>query len=157
MSAQPVLGATHHIDNFHAGGTVRSRPADGGDRHRLSAVHVPAGWPDEVRPPEVPDWELSAVGFLLDCCPSEYRGHPVLRRHPVVLARLAAEVVESQAQAARSSLVAVRAQLDEFVVPAVLDETIEVLQSEGVRLGQLRRSVMLVEEALRGRVFIKTL
>ena len=56
-----------------------------------SPLYVPPGWPSRVRPPGAPDWEVTAVEFLLDCCPSDYRGYPVLRRHPAVLARFASD------------------------------------------------------------------
>ena len=51
---------------------------------------APAGWPERVRPPGSPEWELSAVAFLFDCCPADFRGYAVLQRHPLVLARFAA-------------------------------------------------------------------
>src|SRR3954462_10783400 len=60
------------------------------------ANHVaPPGWPHEVRPPDAPDWERTAVNWLLDLCPPEYRGYPALRRHVVVLARFAVLHVEA--------------------------------------------------------------
>ena len=51
---------------------------------------VPPGWPEEVRPPGAPDWERTAVAWLFDLCPPDYRAHEVLRRYPVLLARFAA-------------------------------------------------------------------
>ena len=51
---------------------------------------VPPGWPPGVLPPQAPEWERSAVAWLFDLCPPDYRAHEVLRRHPVVLAREAA-------------------------------------------------------------------
>ena len=62
---------------------------------------TPPGWPPEVLPPQAPDWERSAVGWLFDLCPADYRAHEVLRHHPVVLARFAAGHVESAVDAAR--------------------------------------------------------
>ena len=50
---------------------------------------LPPGWPPAVRPPGSPDWERTAVEWLLDLCPADYRGYPVLRRHPLALAALA--------------------------------------------------------------------
>ena len=52
-------------------------------------VYVPPGWPAEVRPPSSPDWETSAVAWLLDAVPPDYRAYEVLRRHPLALARMA--------------------------------------------------------------------
>ncbi|MFZ0531016.1 MAG: hypothetical protein WAL91_10840, partial [Propionicimonas sp.] len=73
-----------------------ANPAEPNRRSSAGPAYAPPGWPDRVRPPEAPDWERTAVAFLFDCCPADYRGYPVLRRHPVVLARFAAQFVESQ-------------------------------------------------------------
>ena len=62
----------------------------------VSTGYVPPGWPERVRPPGAPDWELTATEFLLDCCPADYRRYRLLRRHPVVLARFAAVFVGAQ-------------------------------------------------------------
>ena len=141
---------------FHAGGALRSverRPGWSSP----DQVYVPPGWPEDVQPPDTPDWEKSAVAFLLDCCPSDYRAHAVLQRHPVVLARLAAEFVESQIRASREALGGARSGLGDYVSADVLDRTVDVVQSELARLTRVRRAVMLLEEALRGRVFIRRL
>ena len=122
-----------------------------------TALYTPPGWPVEVDPPHAPEWEAAAAAFLLDCCPAEYRGYPVLRRHPVVLARYAAEFVEGQIRASREALATTRASLSDFVDHDVLDRATEVVQSEGARLVRVRRAVMLVEECLRGRVFLRRL
>ena len=73
--------------------------------------YVPPGWPEGVRPPHTDGWEDTAAAFLLDCCPAEYRGYAVLRRHPVILARFAVAHVESQVQACRDGIGGVRASL----------------------------------------------
>ncbi|CAI9408791.1 hypothetical protein [Aestuariimicrobium sp. T2.26MG-19.2B] len=120
-------------------------------------MFVPPGWPESVLPACEPDWEQSAAAFLLDCCPHEYRGYPLLRRQPVVLARLAAQYVESQVRATREGLMQARAGLQEYVDTPVLDGTVELLQTEEARLVRLRRAVMLVEETLRGKIFVSRL
>lgn len=130
----------------------RSKPIR--DENRM---FVPPGWPESVLPPCEAEWEQSAAAFLLDCCPHEYRGYPLLRKQPVVLARLAAQYVESQVRATRESLSQARAGLTEYVDAVVLDGTVELLQSEEARLIRLRRAVMLVEETLRGKVFVSRL
>jgi hypothetical protein len=53
------------------------------------AVYLPSDWPAEVRPPGSEDFEASAVAWLLDVLPPDYRRHPVLRRYPVALASVA--------------------------------------------------------------------
>ena len=120
-------------------------------------AYSPPGWPVRVRPPGTPDWEVTAAAFLLDCCPSDYRAHAVLRRHPVVLARFAAEFVESQVRASADGLAGVRTSLADHVAPEVVQSAAEAWAEEGARLVRLRREVGLVEEALRGKVFVRRL
>ena len=72
---------------------------------------APPGWPPEVRPPGAPDWQRTAVAWLLDLCPPDYRAYDVLRAHPVVLARFAAGHVAAGVEAARRGLAMARADL----------------------------------------------
>ena len=131
-----------------------------GERSRRSMpdqAYTPPGWPSRVLPPGTPEWETTAAAFLLDCCPSDYRGYPVLRRHPVVLERFGAEFVESQVRASADGLAGVRTGLAEHVAPEVVQSAAEAWAEQGARLTRLRREVGLVEEALRGRVFVRKL
>ena len=75
----------------------------------------------------------------------------------VVLARLAAQHVESQVRATRESLAQARSGLSDYVDAPVLDGAVELLQTEEARLVRLRRAVLLVEESLRGKVFVSRL
>lgn len=118
---------------------------------------VPPGWPDQVLPPQAPDWERSAVAWLLDLCPPDYRGHDVLRRHPVVLARFAAGHVAAGVQAARDGLRTVRAELGDVVPPEVVDAAIGAYEREGRRLVRTGRQVALVDAALRGERWVPRL
>ncbi len=122
-----------------------------------TALYTPAGWPDAVLPPGAPGWEQTAAGFLLDCCPADYRAYGVLRRHPIVLARFAAEFVESQVRACRDGLSGARASLGEVVSPDVVEQATLAWQEQAAALRRIRREVALVEEALRGKVFIRKL
>ena len=122
-----------------------------------TALYTPPGWPEAVRTPHTPDWEASATAYLLDCSPPEYRGYPVLRRHPVVLARFAAEHVESQLTACREGLGGVRASLGEYVTPEVVEAATCAWHDQEAALRRRRREIALVEEALRGKVFIRKL
>jgi hypothetical protein len=119
--------------------------------------YVPPGWPDQVRPPGAVDWEATAVAFLLDCCPADFRAYPVLRRHPVVLARFAAEFLEGHCQAAQHGLAGLRVRLDGYAGPEVIEEATLAWQEQSARLIRTRRAVALVEDALRGRVFVRKL
>ena len=111
---------------------------------------VPPGWPLEVLPPQAPEWERSAVAWLFDLCPPNYRAHEVLRRHPVVLARFAAGHVTAAVAAAREGLRTLRADLKGVLPPDVVEAAIGAYDREGRRLVQTGRQVALVESALRG-------
>lgn len=110
-----------------------------------------------VRPPGAVDWEMTASAFLLDCCPPDFRLYPVLRRHPVVLARFAARSLEGQAKAVETGVAEVRTELGPWVAPEVVEQAIEAWQRFGALLPRTRRAVDLVERALRGEEFMPTL
>ena len=118
---------------------------------------APPGWPRQVRPPGAPGWERSAVGWLLDICPPEYRGHPVLRRHEVVLARFAVLHVEACQDAVRRGLSEARGLLRDVADQDTVQAAVETWHAESARLLAERRAVGLVEEALRGRRFVARL
>ena len=118
---------------------------------------APPGWPREVRPPDAPDWEGTAVSWLLDLCPAEYRRYPGLRRHVVVLARFAVLHVEASQAACRRGLSEARSELRDVVDPEVVEAAVQTFQREEARLVAVRRAVGLVEEALRGRRFVARL
>ena len=123
----------------------------------MAQLVVPPGWPRQVRPPGAPGWEHTAVGWLLDICPPEYRSYPVLRRHEVVLARFAVLHVEACQAAVRRGLSEARAALRDVADGNTVDAALETWQAEGARLLAERRAVGLVEEALRGRRFVARL
>lgn len=123
----------------------------------MAQLVAPPGWPRQVRPPGAPGWERSAVNWLLDICPPEYRGYGVLRRHEVVLARFAVLHVEAAQAAVRRGLSEARSTLREVADPDTVEAALEVWHAEGARLLAERRAVGLVEEALRGRRFVARL
>ncbi|MGP3959279.1 hypothetical protein ACTWPT_25050 [Nonomuraea sp. 3N208] len=120
-------------------------------------MYLPPEWPPEVRPPSVPDWETSAVAWLLDAVPPDYRAHEILKRYPIALARMALHHVNAAVEAARagyrSAAVDLKGQLPPHAVEAVLD----VYREEGPRLVRLARSITVVEQALRGDMFTATM
>ncbi len=118
----------------------------------MSAI-APTGWPRLVRPPDAPDWERTAVNWLFDISPPEYRDHAALRRHVVILVRFAVLNVEAQLAAVRRGLSEARGDLGQVADLSVVDAAVTTFQSEEARLVRLRREVGLVEEALRGRRF----
>jgi len=123
----------------------------------MTALVTPPGWPSRVRPPGAPAWERTAVAWLLDLCPPEYRSYPTLRRHDVVLARFAILHVEASQAAARKGLSEARAVLRDVADADTIEAAIETWQAEEARLLAERRAVGLVEEALRGRRFVARL
>ena len=111
----------------------------------------------EVLPPQAPDWEASATAWLFDLCPPDYRAHEVLRRHPVVLARVARAHVTSAVDAARAGLRTLRAELKGVVPPEVVEAAISAYDREGRRLARAARQITLVEGALRGERWVPRL
>lgn len=118
---------------------------------------VPPGWPRAVPPPAVDGWQRQAAGWLLDLCPPDYRGYPVLQRHPVALARLAAQHVDADLEAVRRGTATARSALTAAIGTGPVEEVLEVLAVEEARLLGARRAVALVEEALHGRRYVPRL
>ena len=123
----------------------------------MDRLYTPPGWPPHVRPPGAPAWERTAAAWLLDVCPPEYRGYPVLRNHEVVLARFALLHVEAGQAAVRRGLSDARGVLRGVADPGTVDAAVLAWQAEEARLAAERRAVGLVEEALRGRRFVARL
>jgi hypothetical protein len=121
------------------------------------SAHAPPGWPTEVRPPGAPDWERTAVAWLFDLCPPDYRAYDVLRAHPVVLARFAAGQVGAAVEAARAGLGTARAELRDLVPAEVVEAAVAAYEREGQRLEATARAVTLVEQALQGKRFVPRL
>ena len=118
---------------------------------------VPPGWPEQVLPPQAPEWERSAVAWLFDHCPPDYRAHDVLRAHPVVLARFAREHVASAVAAAREGIRTARHDLRGVVAPDVVEAVIGAYDREGRRLVQVGKQIVMVESALKGERWVPRL
>ena len=108
-------------------------------------------------PPAAPDWQRSAVAWLFDLCPPDYRAYEVLRRHPVVLARFAQGHVNAAVDAARAGLRTLRAELKDVVPLEVVEAAIGAYDREGRRLVITGRQIALVESALRGQQWVPRL
>ena len=119
----------------------------------MTGPAVPPWWPDRVRPPGVPEWERTAVSWLLDQVPGEWREHDVLRRHPTLLARLAAAEVAASLEAARTGWRTLRRDFRDLP-PEVVEEAIAAYERQGARLARLVREVDAVREALHGRIWV---
>ncbi len=121
----------------------------------LVTVFVPPGWPTGVQPPGSPDFERSAVTWLLDVVPSDYLLHGVLRRHPVALAALARHHLNACVDGARSGYRTARSELGPHLPPSAVEAVLTAYRSEGRRLAAAARAADLVERALHGEVFVR--
>ncbi|RCG22431.1 hypothetical protein DQ384_35525 [Sphaerisporangium album] len=117
-------------------------------------MYLPPGWPSEVLPPGSPDWETSAVAWLLDAVPPDYRAYGVLRRHPLALARMARQHVTATVEAARAGYRTAAVELKEHLPPHAIEAVLAAYRREGPRLVRLAASIELVEQALRGEPFV---
>lgn len=123
----------------------------------MSDQAIPPGWPELVRPPGSPDWQDSAVLWLLDQVPPEYRRYDVLRRHPVLLARFAADHTTASLEAARVGWRTLRVDLASTLPTEAIDEAINAYEREGMRLAKVSQAVQLLGEALAGRRWVARL
>jgi hypothetical protein len=117
------------------------------------AAYLPPGWPAGVHPPDSEEFEQTAVTWLLDVVPPDYRLHGVLRRHPYALAVLARHHVAACVRGAREGYRSARTELGGKLPPGGVEAVLEVYRAEGSRLVETARAVDLVGRALRGEVF----
>ena len=116
-------------------------------------AYLPPGWPTGVHPPASDDFEATAVAWLLEIVPPDYRLHGVLRRHPVALAAMARHHTSACVEGARAGYRTVRTELAEELPPHAVDAVLTAYRTEGRRLAATARAVALVERAMRGEVF----
>jgi len=117
------------------------------------AAYLPPGWPAGVHPPDSEEFEPTAVTWLLDVVPPDYRLHGVLRRHPYALAVLARHHVAACVRGAREGYRSARTELGGKLPPGGVEAVLEVYRAEGSRLVETARAVDLIGRALRGEVF----
>ena len=106
-----------------------------------------------MHPPGSEDFESTAVGWLLDVVPPDYRLHGVLRRYPVALATLARYHSKACVEGARQGYRTARSELAGALPPHAIDTVLAAYRKEGARLAATAEAVELVERALRGEVF----
>jgi hypothetical protein len=119
----------------------------------MVTVHLPAGWPDGVHPPGSERFEQTAVAWLLDVVPPDYRVYGVLQRHPVALAALARHHLAACVAGARDGYRTARAELGGQLPPGGIDAILAAYRSEGGRLVATAQAVELIERAFRGESF----
>src|SRR5271167_4752573 len=115
--------------------------------------YTPPGWPAGVHPPDSEEFESTAVTWLLDVVPPDYRLHGVLRRYPVALAAMARYHSKACVEAARQGYRTARTELTGRLPPHAIDTVLAAYRKEGARLAATARAVGLIERALRGEVF----
>ena len=117
------------------------------------AGYLPPGWPTGVHPPSSEGFERTAVAWLLDVVPPDYRLHGVLQRHPVALATLARRHLAACVEGARQGYRTARTELGGVLPVSGVDAVLAAYRSEGHRLVTAARAADLVERALRGQEF----
>ena len=117
------------------------------------ATYIPPGWPTGVHPPGSEGFEATAVAWLLDVVPPDFRLHGVLRRHPTALATMARHHTQACVEGARAGYRSTRTELGETIPPHAIDAVLAAYRTEGRRLAATARAVVLVERALHGEIF----
>jgi hypothetical protein len=117
------------------------------------AAYLPPGWPTGVHPPGSEGFERTAVAWLLDMVPPDYRLHGVLQRHPIALATLARRHLAACIEGARQGYRTARTELGGVLPMSGVDAVLAAYRSEGHRLVTAARATDLVERALRGKEF----
>ena len=117
------------------------------------AAYLPPGWPTGVHPPGSEGFERTAVAWLLDVVPPDYRLHGVLQRHPIALATLARRHLAACVEGARQGYRTARTELGDVLPVSGVDAVLAAYRSEGHRLVTAARAADLVERALRGKEF----
>jgi hypothetical protein len=116
-------------------------------------AYLPPGWPAGVHPPGSEGFESTAVDWLLDVVPPDYRLYGVLRRHPVALATMARHHLAAAVEGARQGYRMARSELTEALPPHAVDAVLAAYRREGRRLVTAAKGVDVVERALRGEEF----
>jgi hypothetical protein len=117
------------------------------------AAYLPPGWPTGVHPPGSEGFERTAVAWLLDVVPPDYRLHGVLQRHPIALATLARRHLAACVEGARQGYRTARSELGDVLPVSGVDAVLAAYRSEGHRLVTAACAADLVERALRGKQF----
>ena len=120
----------------------------------MMSTFVPPGWPTGVQPQGSPEFEPSAVTWLLDVIPSDYHLHGVLRRHPIALASLARHHLTACVEGARNGYRTARSELGKDLPPGAVEAVLTMYRNEGVRLANAAKAADLIERALHGEVFV---
>jgi hypothetical protein len=117
------------------------------------SAYVPPGWPTGVHPPGTERFEDTAVAWLFEFVPPEYRRYGVLRRYPAALSRMARQHVSAAVEAARVGFRTARTELAGTVPPHGVEAVLDIYRREGTRLVAIGEAIELVDSALHGATF----
>lgn len=117
----------------------------------MAEQQLPPDWPASVHPPGTESFEHTAIVWLFDHVPADYRLHGVLRRHPIALARLARKHVAACLEGAREGYRTARVDLRDYLSPPAIDEVMNAYLTEGQHMVAVMRAVELVDDALRAQ------
>jgi hypothetical protein len=117
------------------------------------ATYTPPGWPTGVHPPDSERFQETAIAWLFEVVPPDFRLHGVLRRHPAALAAMARHHTTACVEGARQGYRTARTELAEMVPPHAVDAVLAAYRTEGRRLAATARAVDLVERAIHGERF----
>ncbi|MDA8369015.1 MAG: hypothetical protein M0026_04010 [Nocardiopsaceae bacterium] len=115
----------------------------------MSDQQLSSDWPAGVHPPGSESFTETAVAWLFDQIPADYRLHGVLRRYPVALSRLVRQHVAGCLEGTRRGYRTARVDLRDRLPPHALDQVMNAYLTEGQRMASVLRSVEAVDEALR--------
>ncbi|GCD99784.1 hypothetical protein EHYA_07506 [Embleya hyalina] len=90
------------------------------------------------------------MAWLFDLCPPGFRNYDVLRKYPVILARMAHQHVTATLAAARDGYGTARLDLRDAIPVHAIDGVLRMYEYEGSRAAATERAVDLVERALAG-------
>ena len=90
-----------------------------------------------MHPPDSEEFESTAVTWLLDVVPPDYRLHGVLRRYPVALAAMARYHAKACVEGAREGYRTARTELTGVLPPHAIDTVLAAYRKEGARLATL--------------------
>jgi hypothetical protein len=116
-------------------------------------AYVPPGWPAGVHPPGTERFEDTAVAWLFEFVPPEYRRYGVLRRYPTALSRMARQHVSAAVEAARVGFRTARTDLAGSVPAHGVEAVLDIYRREGTRLVEIAAAIDLVDTALHGGSF----
>lgn len=105
-----------------------------------------SNWPTDLIPAGASGWEVKAIAWLLDRCPSEFRTYEIFRTHPAALGYVATFQLEHQVEAIRDAYRSARTTAN--LEPAALAELLSTLEHEGARLALELSSAVVVIDAL---------